>query len=180
MIEHVGVSKNEVGKWVGIASAVTACCQGSTAVLWGMASDHVGRKPIILLGLTCTMVFSVLFGFSQTLPLLLLARALIGLMNGNMGILRTMVAELVPEKELQPRAFSFLPLVWTIGCALGPAFGGSLAHPAEKHPGIFGGMRFLKEYPFALPNLAAACLFFIGIITGFLFMHVSGSGTRFY
>jgi hypothetical protein len=26
-----------------------------------------------------------------------------------------MVAEMVPEKELQPRAFSIMPLVWSIG-----------------------------------------------------------------
>jgi MFS family permease len=179
MIEHVGVRKSEVGKWVGITTAVTACCQGSTAVLWGFASDHVGRKPIILLGLTCAMIFSVLFGFSQTLVLLVVARGLLGLMNGNVGIMRTMVAEMVPEKELQPRAFSFLPLVWTIGCIFGPAFGGALAHPVEKHPEIFGGLGFLKKYPFALPNLAAACFFVVGIITGLLFLRVSGSAQDF-
>lgn len=172
MIEHMGISKNEVAKWVGITSAVTAVCQCAMAVPWGTASDYIGRKPTILAGLTFTMIFSLMFGFSQDMATLLWARALLGLMNGNVGIIRTMVAEMVPEKELQPRAFSIMPLVWTIGTIFGPAFGGSLARPAEKHPGIFGGSEFWRKYPFLLPNLASACLFVVGITTGFLFLRV--------
>lgn len=173
MIESVGVAKDEVAKWVGITSAVVAGCQCIMGVPWGTASDYVGRKPVILLGLTFTMIFSLMFGFSHTLTSLIVARAFQGLMNGNVGIIRTMVAEMVPEKELQPRAFSVMPLVWTIGSIFGPAFGGALANPAEKHPKIFGNSEFLKKYPFALPNIASAILFVIGITTGFLFMKVS-------
>lgn len=172
MIESVGVAKSEVAKWVGITSAVVAGCQCIMGVPWGTASDYLGRKPVILLGLTFTMIFSLMFGFSRTLTSLIVARAFQGLMNGNVGIIRTMVAEMVPEKELQPRAFSVMPLVWTIGSIFGPAFGGALANPAEKHPTIFGGSEFLKKYPFALPNIASAILFVVGITTGFLFMKV--------
>ncbi|OOF97162.1 hypothetical protein ASPCADRAFT_205964 [Aspergillus carbonarius ITEM 5010] len=170
MIEYVGVPKSDVAKWVGITSAVTSICQAVMAVSWGTASDSVGRKPIILIGLTCTMLFSLMFGFSQTLGMLVVSRAFLGLMNGNVGIIRTMVAEMVPEKELQPRAFSIMPLVWTIGSIFGPAFGGALARPAEKHPDLFGDSVFLRRYPFALPNIASACFFVVGITTGFLFL----------
>lgn len=172
MIEHIGVRENDVAKWVGISSAVASVSQGFTAVAWGTASDSVGRKPMILLGLTCTMVLSVVFGLSESLTMLVLSRCLLGLTNGNVGIIRTMVAEMVPEKELQPRAFSIMPLVWTIGSIFGPAVGGALAKPAEQHPGIFGGSALLKRYPFVLPNLAAAGLFVIGVTVGFLFLQV--------
>ncbi|KAI9931822.1 hypothetical protein ASPWEDRAFT_37284 [Aspergillus wentii DTO 134E9] len=170
MISYVGVQKDDIAKWVGITSAVTAAAQAAMAVPWGTASDYMGRKPIILLGLTCTMVFSVLFGFSQNLPWLIVSRGLLGFMNGNVGIIRTMVAEMVPHKELQPRAFSIMPLVWTLGGIFGPAFGGALARPAEKHPELFGDSEFLKKFPFVLPNLASACIFIVGIATGFLFL----------
>jgi MFS family permease len=173
MIEDIGVPKNEVAKWVGITSAASASCQAAMAVTWGTVSDTVGRKPIILCGLTFTMIFSLMFGLSKTLAMLVASRALLGLMNGNVGIIRTMVAEMVPEKELQPRAFSIMPLVWTIGSIFGPAFGGALARPAEKHPGTFGNWKLFKAYPFLLPNLASAFLFVIGITTGWLFLHVS-------
>ncbi|OJZ83900.1 hypothetical protein ASPFODRAFT_140080 [Aspergillus luchuensis CBS 106.47] len=171
MIDHVGVPKSEIAKWVGITSAVTSFSQALMAVTWGTLSDTLGRKPIILVGLTCTMVFSLLFGFSSSLSMLVVSRALLGLMNGNVGIIRTMVAEMVPQKELQPRAFSIMPLVWTIGSIFGPAFGGALARPAEKHPGLFGGSEFLRNWPFALPNIAAAAFFVVGIATGWLFLH---------
>ncbi|KAJ5586928.1 permease of the major facilitator superfamily [Penicillium hispanicum] len=170
LIEYVGVPRPEVAKWAGIASAVASVSQAIMAVPWGTLSDHVGRKPIILSGLTCTMLLSILLGMSQTLPMVLVTRAFIGLMNGNVGIIRTMVAEIVPERELQPRAFSIMPLVWTVGSIFGPAFGGALARPAEKHPDWFGGSAFLRRFPFALPNLVAACFFVVGISSGFLFL----------
>ncbi|KAH1702841.1 hypothetical protein KXX23_007318 [Aspergillus fumigatus] len=171
MIEDIGVPKNEVAKWVGISSAASSSCQAVMAVTWGTISDTVGRKPIILCGLTFTMIFSLMFGLSKSLAMLIASRALLGLMNGNVGIIRTMVAEMVPERELQPRAFSIMPLVWTIGSIFGPAFGGSLARPAVKHPETFGNWKLFKAYPFLLPNLASAFLFVIGITTGWLFLH---------
>ncbi|KAJ5713810.1 glutamate carboxypeptidase [Penicillium malachiteum] len=140
------------------------------AVPWGTLSDIIGRKPVIISGLFCTMILSIVLGMSSSLTMVLVTRALIGLMNGNVGIIRTMVAEIVPERELQPRAFSIMPLVWTIGSIFGPAFGGALARPADKHPGLFGGSEFLKRYPFALPNIASACFFIVGITNGFLFL----------
>lgn len=173
MIRSLGVPKKDVSRWVGFTSAIFSICQCLTAVSWGNLSDRIGRKPIILIGLFVTMTFSIMFGLSTSLPMAIFARACIGLGNGNVGIIRTVVAELVPQKELQPRAFSLMPLVWTIGSIFGPAFGGALANPAEKHPdSIFGRSEFFKKYPFALPNMAVSVFFIIGIVTGFLFLRV--------
>lgn len=87
-----------------------------------------------------------------------------------------MVAEMVQDhKELQPRAFSVMPLVWSIGSIFGPAFGGLFANPAVNFPGIFGGNRFFIQFPFALPNLIAGVFFFISITVGILFLKVSAS-----
>ena len=83
-----------------------------------------------------------------------------------------MVAEMVPEKELQPRAFSIMPLVWSLGSIFGPSFGGFFAKPAENLSGIFGDSKLLIRFPFLLPNLVASSLFLIGIITGILFLKV--------
>ena len=169
MVEFMGVPKNEIAKWVGIISATISVCQCAMAIPWGTASDYIGRKPTILAGLTFTMIFSVLFGSSQNMATLLCSRALLGLMNGNVGIIRTMVAEMVPEKELQPRAFSVMPLVWTIGTIFGPAFGGSLARPADKHPQIFGNSEFWKKYPFLLSNWRLRVFLLLGLQLVFSF-----------
>jgi MFS family permease len=173
MIESFNVPPDQIAKWAGLTSAAFSLSQCVTAIAWGRGSDRFGRKPVILIGLTCTMITSVLFGLSKSLPWALAMRSLQGACNGNVGIIRTMVAELVPQKELQPRAFSIMPLVWTIGSILGPTFGGATVHPAERYHSLFGNSKFLRKFPFSPPNLLSAVLFLIGIITGVLFLKES-------
>lgn len=86
------------------------------------------------------------------------------------GIIRTMVAEMVTEKELQPRAFSIMPLVWSVGSIFGPAFGGFFAKPADRFPSVFGDSWYFTTYPFALPNLLAAVFFLVSVATATLFL----------
>ncbi|KAK0664800.1 putative membrane protein [Lasiodiplodia hormozganensis] len=171
MIESFGVPKNEIAKWAGAASAIFSLGQCLTSIFWGRASDTYGRKKIILLGLFNTMVTSLVWGFSTSLPMALVARAIQGAGNGNVGILRTMVAELCPWKELQPRAFSIMPLVYNIGSVFGPAIGGALSNPLGVDVTKPRGDSFFEKYPFALPNIVGALLFLTGIITGILFLH---------
>jgi MFS family permease len=83
-----------------------------------------------------------------------------------------MVAEMVPQKELQPRAFTLMPLIWSLGSIVGPSLGGFFAKPAQNWPGIFGHNKFLLKFPFVLPNLIASGFFLIGITTGVLFLQV--------
>jgi MFS family permease len=83
MIESFGVEKKNVAMWAGITSGVFSIAQCMTAVMWGRASDKFGRKPAILTALTATMISSVLWGMSVSLPMAILARALHGACNGN-------------------------------------------------------------------------------------------------
>ncbi len=170
MIESFGVPKNKVARWAGITSAVFSLSQAVTGIAWGRASDRFGRKPVILAGMICTMLTSVLFGLSRSLSWAIVARCLAGAGNGNVGIIRTTVAEMVPWKELQPKAFSIMPLVWTIGSIFGPGFGGALADPATRYPEVFGNIKFFKTFPFALPNLVASMFFLVGLSAGILFL----------
>ncbi len=170
MIESFGIPKDQVSKWAGITSAVFSLSQAVTGIAWGWVSDTFGRKPAILTAMTCIMATSILFGFSRNLTWAVVARSLAGASCGNMGIIRTMVAEMVPFKELQPKAFSVMPLVWTIGSIFGPSFGGALANPTMKYPEIFGESGLFKTYPFALPNLVGAACFLVGLAVGILFL----------
>lgn len=85
-----------------------------------------------------------------------------------------MVAEMVTDKELQPRAFSVMPLVWSLGSVVGPAFGGFFAQPAKQFPGWFGNIEFFKRFPYALPNLMAMGFFLVSLASATLFLKVSG------
>lgn len=173
MIESFNIPKDAVSKWAGITSAVFSLSQAVTAIAWGQASDRFGRKPLILFAMFCAMVSSLFFGFSRSLPWAIVARSLAGASNGNTGIMRTAVAELVPYKELQPKAFSVMPLVWTIGSIFGPGFGGALANPVSKYPKVFGNSHLFRKYPFALPNVVASVFFLLGLLVGVLFLKES-------
>ncbi|KAF9690561.1 hypothetical protein EKO04_011483 [Ascochyta lentis] len=170
LMERFGVPENEIARWAGLTSAIFSICQAFTGLIWGAASDHYGRKPIILLGLFNTMWTMLLWGFSTNLPMAMAARALQGLGNGNVGILRTTVAELCPWKELQPRAFSVMPLVYTIGAIFGPTLGGALSNPLRIDPRKPSSDAFLARFPYCLPNIVAAVFFLVGIIVGWLFL----------
>lgn len=169
-MESFGVPIADVARWAGIASSIFSISQAFTGLLWGAMSDKYGRKPMILLGLFNTMWTMLLWGFSINLPMALAARALQGLGNGNVGILRTVVAELCPWKDLQPRAFSVMPLVYTVGAVFGPTLGGALSNPLQVDPRKPRGGNFLERYPYSLPNIAAAIFFAVGIVTGWLFL----------
>ncbi|KAI7394016.1 MFS general substrate transporter [Hortaea werneckii] len=171
MIRSFAIPESEVGKWAGLAAAMFSLCQACMGIPWGRFSDLYGRKTAILLGLTSTMFTSLLWGFSTSLPMAIVARSLAGAGNGNVGIIRTVVAEMVPFKELQPRAFSIMPLVWNVGSIFGPTIGGALANPLNVKPGeVIEDPSFFQRFPYALPNLVSACFFAIGITNGLLFL----------
>ncbi|KAK4953092.1 hypothetical protein LTR10_008798 [Elasticomyces elasticus] len=171
MIRSFGIEETEVGKWAGFTAAVFSLSQAAMGIPWGRFSDVHGRKPAILLGLVSTMITSLMWGFSKSLPMAIAARALSGAGNGNVGIIRTTVAEMVPFKELQPRAFSIMPLVWNIGSIFGPTIGGALANPLNVKPGEqFRNPSFLQRFPYSPPNIVSACFFAVGIIVGILFL----------
>ena len=60
------------------------------------------------------------------------------MLNGNIGVMRTMISEIIREKKYQSRAFLLLPMTFNIGVIIGPLLGGLLADPVGTYPGIFG------------------------------------------
>lgn len=70
-------------------------------MFWGGLSDRVGRKPILLFGCLGTIMSLLIVGLSTNFWMALAGRALGGLLNGNVGVVQTMVGELVtvPEHE---------------------------------------------------------------------------------
>ena len=172
MIETFDLTSDptQISLYAGMLITAFAFAEFSTGVVWGRISDRIGRKPVLLLGLCGTALSMISFGFARNLPTAILARALGGLLNGNVGVLQTTVAELVTTKDQQPRAFSIMPFVWCIGSIIGPAMGGALAMPCEAYPWLFPRGSLFDQYPFLLPNLVCVGILVLGIINGFLFL----------
>jgi MFS family permease len=104
------------------------------------------------------------FGFAKTFWQALAFRLLGGITNGNVGVLRTMIAEIIREKKYQSRAFLILPMTFNIGVIIGPMLGGFLSDPAKSYPGLFGDNALFNEYPYALPNLMSAVFLFSAVL----------------
>ena len=94
-----------------------------------MLSDQYGRKPIVLYGILATIPATLVFGFSKSFACALIARTVAGLFNGNVSVIRTMVADSVVERTYQAKAFSVMPFIGNAGSILGPVIGGASALP---------------------------------------------------
>ncbi|EGX96426.1 Major facilitator superfamily transporter [Cordyceps militaris CM01] len=142
----------------GLLHASFMAAQFVTALVWGRVADspRAGRKTVLLIGLVGTSLSCVGFGFATSFWQALLFRTLGGATNGNIGVMRTMISEIVREKKFQPRAFMLLPMTFNVGIIVGPILGGLLSDPAGSYPALLGGVRFFRAYPYALPNMVSA------------------------
>ncbi|EED19261.1 MFS transporter, putative [Talaromyces stipitatus ATCC 10500] len=152
------VHGENVGVYVGLIASAFALAQFITNYYWGWLSDRVGRKPVILLGTACTAVCFVLFGFCTTLWQAILVQALMGILNGNAGLVSTCLGE-ITNRSNQSRAFTYLPVLYGIGGITGPLLGGSLVlktNPLKKGEP--------NPYPYVLPNVISASILIIDFI----------------
>lgn len=88
-----------IASQAGIMQGAFAGAQLCTAMLWGRWSDKGGRKRVLLVGLFGTMFSCVGFGFSRSFWQALIFRMMGGALNGNVGVMRTMISEIVREKK---------------------------------------------------------------------------------
>ncbi|KAK5660253.1 hypothetical protein OQA88_12791 [Cercophora sp. LCS_1] len=171
---NITTDETKISFYAGLVTSAFTLAECSTSLFWGRLSDKIGRKPVLIMGLIGTGLSVLLFGFAQSLGVALFARALGGLLNGNMAVLQTTVAELVTVKEHQPRAYAVMPMVWCVGSIVGPMIGGTLAKPVENMPSVFppgsilGGI--FERRPYLLPNLFSAGCVFLGVVIGVLFL----------
>src|ERR1700753_394903 len=85
------------------------------------------------------------------------------------------------DQELQPRAFSLMPLVFSVGSIIGPMIGGALANPLNRQAGDDYQGAFLWKFPYVLPNLVSAGFFLVGIFIGVFFLRETlNTGRRDY
>ncbi|KAL6698308.1 major facilitator superfamily domain-containing protein [Trichoderma pleuroticola] len=180
MIEDFQITEDptQISVYAGMVTSAFTLAEFATGVMWGKLSDKIGRKPVLLSGLIGTAISVLIFGFAPSLPVALFARAMGGLLNGNIGVLQTTVAELVTVKEHQPRAYTIMPMVWCIGSIIGPMIGGALARPCVSYPAYFARGSIWDQYPYLLPNLFSAATVLFGVVVGILFLEETHLGKK--
>ncbi|KAJ1299323.1 hypothetical protein OPQ81_011041 [Rhizoctonia solani] len=170
MIEELGVTSDakELGYYSGFIEGVFSLAQFFTVYFWGSLSDRIGRRPVLISGLCGVVGSTIMFGLSKSFTMMLISRALSGMLNGNSGVIKSVLGEITDQTN-QGIAFSYLPLCWSLGSLLAPALGGFLSHPAERYPSIFGFALF-RQYPYLLPCLAGSMFSTIGLVAGVLLL----------
>ncbi|KAF2660440.1 MFS general substrate transporter [Lophiostoma macrostomum CBS 122681] len=166
---HVGTDAN-APFFAGILISTFSLAEACSGMYWGGLSDRVGRKPVLLMGCMGTIASLFVVGLAPNFWVALAGRALGGLLNGNIGVIQTMVGELVQNPEHEPKAYAVMPFVWSIGTIIGPSIGGFFAEPAENFPSFFTSTGFFARFPYMLPNLICAALLILAIVAGYFLL----------
>lgn len=160
---------SQLANQAGHLTAVFAAAQCLTSMWWGRAADSplLGRKRVLMMGLFGAAISALGMGFAPSFQFALILRFMGGALNGNVGVLRTMISEVIPDKRYQSRAFLLLPMCFNIGVIIGPLMSGYLADPINSLPWLFGpgsifggpdGVRWMRDFPYALPNIVCASI----------------------
>lgn len=153
---------------VGFLSAAFSIAQFTASPFLGALSDRIGRRPVILVNILGSGLAYILFGWADTLWLLMLARVLEGITGGSVSTAQAYIADVTPPEDRMKR-FGLIGAVFGLGFIIGPAFGG-----------------FLSKISLAAPAYAAGSLCLLAAAFGYFMLpeslpegRRSGEGMRF-
>jgi MFS family permease len=155
--EKMGATATEVGLLIGIYAA----CQLFSGPMLGRLSDHMGRKPLLLVSQAGTFVGFVITAFAPSLWILFLARAIDGCTAGNLSLAQAYISD-VTRPEDRAKSFGIIGIAFGLGFLIGPAISGLLA-----------------KWDYRYPIFAAAALSATSILTTYLLLpSVTPGGAR--
>lgn len=151
-VTHFGAS----AAVVGLLMSTFSFCQFVAAPLWGMVSDRVGRKRVLIISQIGATIGWAMLGAAPAIAVPLavapiavvfVARVIEGVSGGNISITQAYVADLVASHE-RSRAFGLVGAMFAAGMVFGPAAGGVL----------------FSKFGFAMPFYVAAALQFLTLV----------------
>ena len=95
-----------------------------TVLIYGKLSDLFGRKSVFLFGIIIFLIGSLLCGFAETLPQLIIYRFIQGLGAGAIAPVSMTIIGDIYDKEERAHIQGYLSSVWGISAIMGPALGG--------------------------------------------------------
>ncbi|HJZ85434.1 MAG TPA: MFS transporter [Polyangia bacterium] len=121
------------------------------APMWGMLSDRVGRRPVLLVSVFGSMVAHGLMASAHGPALLFVARSFAGLCGANLSAAQAYIADVTSERD-RARGMGLIGAAFGIGFVLGPAIAGIVS----KFYGIAAPFWFASGL--AAVNLISAAL----------------------
>lgn len=142
----------------GVLSAAYSLLQFLFAPIWGARSDRIGRRPVLLLTVAGTALSYLLWAFSGSFWLFIVARLFGGAMSGNLSVATAAVAD-VTTRENRAKGMGLIGVAFGLGFLTGPLIGGIIGavepSPQWTRLGInpFSAVAFVAT-GFSLFNLA--------------------------
>jgi DHA1 family multidrug resistance protein-like MFS transporter len=126
-IQELGTfNSDEIALWSGISLGVSSIALFLSGPVWGVISDRVGRKPMVMRALFGSAVVQTLAGLSPNIYVFVALRFLQGLFSGTVPAAQAMVASTTP-RDRTSYAMGFLMVGVFCGNTIGPTIGAVLA-----------------------------------------------------
>jgi len=118
--KEIGANPTELG----LLMAVYSLMQLIFAPIWGQVSDRIGRKPVMMIGITGLAISFFIQAISTQLWMLFAARILGGILSSaNMPTAMAYVADITTE-ENRGKGMGIIGAATGLGFVFGPAIGG--------------------------------------------------------
>ncbi len=127
--EHFGASATVVGLLI----SSYALCQLIAGPILGKMSDHMGRKPLLIVSQIGTFIGFLILAFAGSLWMVFLSRIIDGLTAGNLSLAQAYIAD-VTTHENRAKSFGVIGVAFGIGFLIGPAISGYLAQFGYVYP----------------------------------------------
>ena len=145
-----------IGLIIGFIVASFTVAQLLSAPAVGTFSDRVGRRPALLIALGASAIAYLIFGFADSLLLLLLSRVVQGAGGGTVGVIQAYVADSTAPKIARAPSAGFRRL--RISVSHSARCLGSFAITLGKHDLLPGPATLQMGH--AAPGIMAAALCF--------------------
>lgn len=134
--EELGASPFQLG----LLMASYSVMQFLFAPFWGGVSDRIGRKPVILIGISGLSLSFFLFAMSDQLWMLFASRILAGfLSSANMPTVMAYVAD-ITSPENRGKGMGMIGAAVGLGFIFGPAIGGIFSAESYATPFLIAGI----------------------------------------
>jgi multidrug resistance protein len=137
------------GLVVGVLVSAFAVAQLLMAPVWGRFSDHYGRRPALMVGMTASAIAYVIFAYSNSILMLFVSRLVQGAGGGTVSVIQAYVADALEPKD-RAKGLGWLSAATNAGVALGPLFGAvALKWMGKPGPGLLAAGLTLINIAFA-------------------------------
>ena len=137
---------------IGLVLSIYSMMQLLFAPVLGRISDHVGRRPIIMLGLLGSALSYVIYGFAASFAMLLFSRAIHGACAATVSTAQAYVAD-TTEESGRAHGMGMIGAAFGLGFVFGPALGGLLGHASLRTPVFFAAALTFANLIFAAIRL---------------------------